>query len=146
MSRLRLMMLLLGLSVAGNIFALGLGITWLNRQAVPVALVDPAPMELAQRLSRLLPETAGEDLRTRLAGLDGEMTRHLVNYRRALAQAARLLVEEPVDREALAAAITEARADRMAVGDTLTGIFVDTVAGLAPETRRALVQRFVGQR
>mgnify|MGYP003641590124 CR=1 FL=1 len=145
MSRIRILTLVLMLSLVGNAFAIGLGLTLSSRQPAVIRLIEPVPAELAERVAGMLPAPAAEALRARLAALDGTIAAHRARYRQALVETAAVLAAEAVDIEALSQTITAARVERAAIGDQLTQVFAETAAILPLETRRRLVERFLAQ-
>lgn len=145
MSHTRLLTLALLVSLAANVFAITLGLTLINRAPVSGRLVDPVPTALVERVVGLLPTPAGDALRARLAGIDDIVAAHRTGYRQSLIEAAMLLEADAVDQHAVSRALATARQHRSAIGDQLTLIFVDTVAGLPLETRQAMVRRFLAQ-
>lgn len=142
--KMRLAVVGLTLSLALNAFLVGYGVTLLNQP--PPRILDPTPMELGQRIADMLPTEAGDRVRDAMRDAAPQIARHLLAYRQALAQGARLIGEETVDRAALRQVVIAARDARSAVGDVLTEVLVDTAAELPVEARRELVLRVNRQR
>lgn len=138
--KMRFVVVGLTLSLALNAFLLGYGLTLLN-QRPPQRLLEPTPMELGQRIADLLPTEAGDRIRAAVRDAGPQIARHLVAYRRSLAQGAELLGQETVDRAALQQVVIAARDARSAIGDVLTGVLVETAAELPLEARRELIRR-----
>ena len=140
MNRRTILPVLLVVSVCFNVFALAYGVTLTKR--LPQRLVDPQPTDLGYRVAEVLPEPSGSKLRAELDAMRPEISDLLDGYRAAITRGAAVLDEETVDRDALAAAITEARDYRARIGDRLSEAFINATADLPVESRRELVRRF----
>ncbi|WP_171015733.1 periplasmic heavy metal sensor [Devosia sp. FKR38] len=145
MSRIRILAIVLMLSLVGNAFAIGLGLTLSSRTPAVIRLIEPVPAELAERVAAMLPAPAADELRARLTAMEGVIADHRARYRQVLVDVALVLGTETVDVDALTETITAARKERAAIGDQLTQAFAQTAATLPLETRRRLVERFLAQ-
>lgn len=135
------MRIVLFASLALNVFGIAYATTLWMRPA-SLALLNPNPIALGQRVADMLPEPARANLLTRLKAINPVMVSRLLDYSDVLVETATLLENDVVDQAALAAAIARARAARGEIGDQLTDAFVATVAELPPDLRRQLVRRY----
>ncbi len=126
-------------SLAINLFGAGYFVARLWHHHPPPG--PPGPMMLAERLAAPLPAADKEVLlsawkadQPKLASLNAE----LVAARREVRAK---LNAEPFDRAALAAALSNTRAKRLALDEEIQGIIVDAVAKFSPEGRKLLWSR-----
>ena len=142
MLRRRLVVGALVVSLFFNVFALAFAATVLNRQPLQ-RLNKSAVLDLGYKVADSLPEPGASSLRARLDQMRPDVEAAMAAYRQSVRKAARILEEDEVDSEALAAAIVEARDSRAVVGDRLTSVFVETISDMPVETRKRLIRRFV---
>ncbi len=140
---------LLHILLAGSVLLNVVGGTYIATDYVLRDRTPPFSMSQGRLLSIVadrLPPRVGQTLRADFEKRRPEMQGALADYRRALNEAARLLLAQSLDEQAFRAKIEEARKARARGTDLVLESITRTLAAMPPEKRRELALRALERR
>jgi uncharacterized membrane protein len=101
------------------------------------------PLRMIERVAARLPADDADILWRIYRGKEPEILPLQMEYTRALLKTMRLTGQAELDKDALRAAVKEARDKRIKIGDAVIETFVEMLEQISPKGRRQLVGRFL---
>jgi uncharacterized membrane protein len=120
--------------------------TYVSTQWLEPSLSPPGagiPLRMIERVAERLPKDDADILRRAYREKEADIQPLQAEYMRALFKTMRLIGQSELDKQALRAAVTEARDKRIKVGDEVIDTFVEALGKMSPKGRRQLVGGFL---
>jgi uncharacterized membrane protein len=125
-------------SLAVNLLLAGVIGAWLARPMFRGPPPRPEIARVIERVSNRLPENDAVVLRRAYESHRAELAQQIARVRDARAAVRRALLAEPLDPDALSAAMAEVHAAREEVEDVMQAVMRDAAVSMSPEGRRTL--------
>lgn len=101
------------------------------------------PLRIMERVAARLPQDDADILWRVYHGKEPEILPLQMEYTRLLIKTMRLTAQPELDKDALRAAVMEARAKRVRIGDAVIDTFLEMLEQISPKGRRQLVGGFL---
>jgi uncharacterized membrane protein len=122
------------------VFATYVSVQWLRPGRL---LAAGTPLRMVERVAARLPKDDADILRRIYRSKEPEMLPLQVEYARALRRTVHVIGQPELDKDALRAAVKDARDQRLKIGDAVIDTFIEMVEQISPKGRRQLVGRFL---
>jgi uncharacterized membrane protein len=120
--------------------------TYVSAQWLEPAWSPPGagiPLRMIERVAERLPKDDADILWRVYREKEADIQPLQAEYLRALFKTMRLIGQSELDKQALRAAVTEARDKRIKIGDEVIDTFVDALGRMSSKGRRQLVGGFL---